>query len=301
MPSLVNLEFQRRLPDWTLYRSDAISDLRSVESEIELWRDSVGDLTLSRAGDPRANVYRLRFADQITVDLLLDEKTVIEIAKKPDLAFSTREHFIVDQVLPRLLAHQGQLVLHAGAVRMNGGCFVILGKSGSGKSTLCISFNQDGHALLGDDALIVTTNDEIPHVTAVYPSLRLLPDSLAQFFPASHVTSAVAHYTNKQRVRLPLPQCIEDAETEVDAIFLIDDSHDDDGVEVRPLSIARTCMALIDNSFMLDPTDKGRVRERFSDASALARQVPSFSLHYPRDYGRLGEVRAAMLAVAGET
>lgn len=293
-------EFHRRFPEWSFDSADKVSAdrvtaLPCVKSEVEIWKDRIGLLNLSRIGDPRDNVYRLRFGDQIAVDILLDDKTLIEIAVAPDLPLSTREHFLVDQVLPRMLAHDGRLVLHASAVRVDDKSLVMLGKSGSGKSTLCTSLDQAGHGLIGDDAMVVSSVSAKPYVAAVYPSLRLLPDSISQFFPATVATTAVAHYTDKQRVRLPSPAQGEELPVGVRAIFLIDGSPDTGEVETRPLSVAATCMALIENSFMLDPTDVGRVRNRLAAASELARQVPSFALRYPRDYSRLGEVREAIL------
>lgn len=292
----MNPEFQRSFPKWSFARAEKVAASRPVESEIEIWKDSVGFLTLSRTGDPQSNDYRLRFADQIAVDLLLDDKALIEITVAHDLPHSSRDHFLVDQVLPRLLAYHGWLVLHAGAVRLEDQALIMLGTSGSGKSTLATSFDQAGHALLGDDALIVSWPNDQACVAAVYPSLRLLPDSIAQFFPENVATSAVAHYTNKQRVRLPVPDQDDTAPVQVSAIFAILGSADDGAIETRPLSIAEACMALIENSFMLDPTDMNRVRDRLDAASKLARQVPSFAIRYPRDYARLPEVREAMLS-----
>ncbi len=287
-------EFQRCFPEWTLARVDSLAASRGVEADVDLWQDSVGLLTLSQIGEPQTNKYRLRFADQIAVDLLIDEKALIETAKAAVVPASTRDHFLADQVLPRMLAHEGRLVLHAGAVRVDDRAVAILGKSGSGKSTLVASFDQAEHVLLGDDALVVSLPDGVPCTRSVYRSLRLFPDSIAQLFPAV-ATSAVAHYTPKQRVRLTIADRDDTAPVPLCALFVITDSVPDAAIHVRPLSIADACMAIVENSFALDPTDPQRARQRLEAASDLARQVPAFAISYPRDYARLPDVRSAIL------
>jgi len=45
-------------------------------------------------------------------------------------------HLLDDQILPRILAHQGELVLHAAGVADADGVILFMGVSGSGKSSL---------------------------------------------------------------------------------------------------------------------------------------------------------------------
>jgi len=290
----VSPEFQRCFPRWSFARQDIVAHQGLGEPEIELWRDSVGLLTLSRPDSAGGNVLRLRFDNQIAIDVRLDEQALVEFATSSDLPQSTRDHFLVDQVIPRMLAHEGRLVLHAGAVEVDQQALLMLGQSGSGKSTLTTSFDRAGHALLGDDALVISWDEDRPRARTVYPSLRLLPDSIAEFFPDAE-TSDVAHYTWKQRIALDVGQKVVDP-LPIRAIVVIGEPAADDQVRISALTVAATCMALIENSFMLDPTDMQRVRQRLDLASDLAGKVPGFAISYPRDYGRLPEVRDAMLA-----
>lgn len=252
-------------------------------------------LTLSRTGNA-PNGYRLRFADQVAVDVLIDSTSLIELPTSTDVPQSTCDHFLTDQVLPRMLAHEGRLVLHAGAVRLGQGGIVLMGKSGGGKSTLTASFDRAGHALLGDDAIIVSWPTDSPCAQAVYPSLRLFPDSVDALYVDNVITTSVAHYTPKQRISVPVSG--EDAGPilPIRAIFLIADPSEEMIIQSRRLSIAEACMAFIENSFALDPTDMQRSRNRLEAASALARHVPTFEISYPRDYARLPEVRMAILS-----
>lgn len=113
----------------------------------------------------------------------------------------TLDHLLVDQLLPRALAHDGALLLlHGGAVGIDGRAVLLLGATGAGKSTLSASFAREGHVLLGDDAQAVRLDPGGPQVRAVAPGLRLLPDALAALYPDPPELTALAHYTPKQRL-----------------------------------------------------------------------------------------------------
>ena len=82
-------------------------------------------------------------------------------------------HFLLDQILPRLLGERGELVLHGGAISdssSDASALVLLGTTGSGKSTLCASFLNDGWSLLSDDCVYI--DPESMTVSGSYPGLR---------------------------------------------------------------------------------------------------------------------------------
>lgn len=202
------------------------------------------------------------------------------------------EHFLADQVMPRLLAHIGGFVIHAGAVRIGDGAAMIVGDSGLGKSTLVASLDRAGYKLIGDDALIIRPAPSGARVASVYRSLRLRPDSIAALFDRAPPSSAIADYTTKRRLDVDVEVGIERADPLIAIFFLGPPSP---AVNVTPRAQSGSCVGLIANSFALDPTDLDRARSKLSGAAALAAQVPAFTLSYPRDYARLPEVRAAML------
>ena len=266
--------------------------------EVELWEDQVGLLTVSAAaGTPREH-YRLRFADQAAVDVFPEQEQIQEAQADPNVSQDTRDHFLADQVLPRILAHEGRLVVHAAAVRAGQRAILIVGESGKGKSTLAASFAEAGHDLLGDDAMVVSRRDGGPVVKAVYPSLRLLPDSIDALYAEAPDAGSVAHYSPKRRIRLPVET--DSGESPVAAIFLIAPPAEGSSIDVERLSVAEVCIAMITNSFALDPTDLERARSKLEAASACAREVPAFAISYPRAYARLPDVRAAMLGQLDE-
>ena len=290
MPS----ELAASLPDWTV-RSVGPNSSFSANQETPIWVDEMGSLTLSRINDHADGDYRLRLADQIAVDINFDRRLVKERMHGASVAESTRRHFLVDQVLPRILGQNGELVLHAAALRVNNGAVLLIGQSGSGKSTLSASFDQAGYPLLGDDAVMVSWKDEFACAKAVYPSLRLFPDSIAALCLDGAPSASIAHYSPKLRLDVPVRHGGEGGACRILALFVLAAGSPSPDIGLRTKSIAAACMALVENSFVLDPTDTARAPARLHQASKLAREVPAFDLSFPRAYFRLADVRAAIL------
>jgi hypothetical protein len=206
-----------------------------------------------------------------------------------DLPPETLEHFLADQVRPRTLAYQGEFVLHAGAIVIAGRALAFPGPSGRGKSTLAASLQRAGATLLGDDALIVASDAGIHTVRAVYPSLRLLPDSLAHLFPEPPPTSDVAHYSDKRSVKVAASGSAPLAAL----CFLGGHS---ESIVLRRMSTAETCVGLIANSFSLNPPDPADARRKLATASVLASDLPAWEISYPRDFARLPDVHTVIRA-----
>lgn len=260
--------------------------------QTELWQDPSGPLRISRVGSSKNCQYRLQLDESLVVDVLPDRRMVIYAT--PEIPKSTIEHFLADQIMPRVIAQDGEFVLHSAAIRFGGGAILFLGTSGSGKSTLATSFQCDGFMLMGDDAVTISA-ERLPSAKALYASLRLFPDSIAALLPKGITSEDVAHYTDKQRLTIPVDDELEDESAAIMAIFVLDESMDD-SICVTRLSVANACMALLANSFALDPTDAQRARHRLDAASDLAGRIPAFTISYPRDFARLSEVRTAIVA-----
>ena len=294
-------EFPSVLGRWRFIQDFSIDDDLISDRETEIWRDEVGLLSVSRTSRHEPNCYRLRFSDEVVLDILADRKLIIERSARSIASTSTRDHFLADQVLPRILAHEGKFVLHAAASRLGDRAIILMGASGLGKSTLAASFDRFDGSLLGDDALVVSWEDAAPCISAVYPSLRLLPDSVEALFREIPLSTAVASYTNKQRITLPVRADPELQPVPIAAIFVLAEPSPDPEIRISRLSIGDACMACITNSFALDPTDTVLARKKLQGASALAHRVPAFEIRYPRDYARLPDVHAAIFAQVVES
>jgi len=259
------------------------------------WQDHSGEFTVSKVRSAsRPHYHRVRLGAAIAVDIMSDRRLVTAMA--PGIPQFTLDHFLADQVIPRALAHEGSFVVHAGAVQIDEAVMLVMGRSGSGKSTLSTSFDQSGFALLGDDAMIVSLVDDAYCASAVYPSLRLLPDSIDALFPNSIGSTAVAHYSAKRCVSLPLAQSDDARPLPIRAIFVLAEPAGDGRIGLDRLTEKKACMAFIANSFALDPSDTARASDRLAISSSLARLIPTLEIAYPRDYARLPEVRSAILS-----
>lgn len=244
-------------------------------------------------------IFKLDFLDLVSVEVLVKERRIIERLVEPDTPQTTVDHILLDQVLPRLIAHGGTLTLHAGAITCEDGAILFIGESGRGKSTLSASFAQAGNSILSDDALSVSEVAKTPHAQAIYPSLRLLPDSLEALYPPGVKSEPIAHYTTKQRIEVPWGRKHVGQPLPIAAIMILGDQPADGSISMRHMAKAEACMALITNSFALDPTDRERAAQKLAQASRVAITVPTFEISYPREYSKLSKVRAAILAKVG--
>ncbi|MDR7098314.1 hypothetical protein J2X04_000661 [Lysobacter niabensis] len=200
-------------------------------------------------------------------------------------------HVLLDQVLPRLLAQRGHLVLHGSAVRTPGDrVLVILGDSGMGKSTLASAFACSGADVLSDDGVLLDFAP--PGIRAVpgYPGLRLWPDSLGALFAERATQSTpMSHYNDKRRLAQPVPAG-NGAAAAIDAILLLQPARDDRAIVIESLAPQAGCMALTRNSFQLDLGDHDNVECLFAQAAKAACETPMLTLSYPRDYALLPDV-----------
>lgn len=248
------------------------------------WLDPAGRVTLT--GARRGDRWFLRFPGIAEARLDADG---IALWREPGASLESVRHALIDQILPRVLAHQGHLMLHGGAVAStDDACVVLLGDSGRGKSTLSAALAARGGCLLTDDCLRVDLERGSARAVASYPGLRLLPDSLAALYGSqAPATSAVAHYTDKRRLAAgatvpPTPP--------IGAIFVLEPPGPEREIRIEPLPPQRACIELVRNAFQFDLGDMARLQAQLALAARVARDVPVFALSYPRDYALLPRV-----------
>lgn len=219
---------------------------------------------------------------------------------EPETADCVIDHILNDHLAPRLLAENGELVLHASAVRFGDDVALFLGETGVGKSTLAASLHQAGYQLLGDDAVIVTRTAKGYLAQSVYPSLRLYPDVIANLIGDTAQTAPMADYSDKKHVSLPaLPDKVGEP-LRLAAIFFLDGDVGSICPVVTTLDSTRACIKLVEQSFSLDPRDPRCVARRLAALSMLALNMPTFSLSYPHDFARLGEVHGIIETIMND-
>jgi hypothetical protein len=254
------------------------------------WRSREGAVVLSCARD--GDAYRLGVPDLATF-LVEDGGRTITCRPHTALPLATLEHLLIDQVLPRVLTHRGRLVIHAGCVVTPHGAVAFLGDSGAGKSTLCAAFARAGFPLVGDDGIVLRPAVMRYEAIATYPGLRLLPDPLAQLFEEGTGASAVAHYTKKRRLHQHTAQlALAIGPQPLRALYLLDTAGE---IGIAQVQSRESFVALLRASFQLHLDDPERSGELFWRVATLLDAVPVRRLSFPRDFGRLGKVREAVL------
>lgn len=249
------------------------------------WRLPDGKITISCArvnGD-----FYLRFPD------LADFKigggcTDILCCPSSGVSDEMIKHLLLDQVIPRLASHTGEIVLHASAIVMDGQAIVFLGDTGWGKSTIAASFNMNGYQLLNDDCLLLRQKNNAIIGIPNYVGIRLWPDSFDAVVDADHVLNDIIYCSSKRRLILHknLNTCNE--KIPIGAIFVLnspDKSKNVSNVKIDKITGAEVFMELIKHSFMLDVTDMRKADEKFSAIGQIATSmIPVYRLTYKRHH-----------------
>jgi predicted AAA+ superfamily ATPase len=129
------------LKHWTTRLNGRPEDIPHAPLDEPLWHD--GDGLFLHKSDSGDTAHYQQYSRDTAVALVHPAKRTISLHPlTAETTPDTLEHLLHDQIYPRLLAQEGELELHAGAVDMDGQLAVLLGDSGMGKSTLVASLQQ---------------------------------------------------------------------------------------------------------------------------------------------------------------
>lgn len=234
-------------------------------------------------GPAGAASYLLRFHGDADFVLEHDGRTLrcLPLAGAAD---ETLEQLLIDQVLPKALALQGRLCLHASAVAAApGGALAFLGPSGSGKSTLaaalvCAQPVAPGGrlSLLSDDCLAVELQGAVHMVHPGYASVRLRLDAAEALLPDTEALRWVSPRSDKLRVELNGPS----GAVALAGVFVLAPARDDRLV-VERLPARDAVVELVQNAHRLDHTSRAQLEAEFGRYVALASAVPVHRLRIP--------------------
>lgn len=265
---------------------------------IHHWETLDGEVCISFA--KTADTYILRFPE--LVDFVISQACdSICFYASSDIPPETIRHLLLDQVVPRLLGQLGKLILHASAVELpNGKSVVFVGGSGWGKSTIASSFHSNGAKLITDDCLLVEEKYGDITVVANYYGIRLFKDSSQAVFGQEQQFSRAAHYSDKKRLSIKNKDPDDSyCPIKVEAIFILTDPHTLKkrcSIEVNLTTGIKGLMTLIEQMFVLDVSDKGKIIKHFQKTVRIvSTKVPVYELKYPREYASLPLVREAVI------
>lgn len=239
--------------------------------------------------------YRLRFPELADFMVSTDGDR-IDAYPTPAADAATIEHLYFNQVIPLVLSHRGDLVLHGSAVDLGGEAIAFIGSSGRGKSTLAASFARRGYPFLADDSLRLTWEGESILVQPSHPSIRLWEDSFAALMPdeGSVSVAPALSYTTKARLLGggAIPFCA--APKPLRRVYILGDGTAEQ-LTIKRLSANETTQALLKNSILLEVEDNQVLRRHFDQVTRLIGEGICFELDYQREFDMLARVHARLL------
>lgn len=200
---------------------------------------------------------------------------------------------------PILGNHQGGLYLHGSAVAVpaektdadNEGVIAFLGLSRGGKTTLAGSFARSGFPFLTEDVIDLRLDEGAYMLQPKRSKLRLFADS------ARFLLGDDTNFDNddlKQDVEAGDALPFAKGQKPLRQIYLLGTDHSAP-LSIRRLSDQEALSALMPHAFILDVTDKARLRGHFGRMADLSQDIACYALDFTRDYAELPRVRDAVL------
>lgn len=166
-------------------------------------------------------------------------------------------------------------LMHAGAVAVDSsGGWLIAGPSGSGKSSTCLTLLKHGLLYLGDDYVLVKT-DQNPAVFTVYQTAKLEPDNFQNRFPelAEYIQNPETYLNEKAifQIYAAFPESFI-AEIPLKGI-LLPSINGTQKSKMRPVSPGRALLGIAPTTLRHLPHDREDSYQKMKD---LISQVPVF-------------------------
>ena len=226
-----------------------------------------------------------------------DGKKIAYRNLKRNFCFEPALGYLQANVLSFALLKMGMEPLHANAIVTDEGAIGFIGDSGYGKSTLAAHFIKSGFSLLTDDVLVIRKVGKSFYACPGTPRIKIFPEMAERFgFPAAGVPMnpdtkklifpLSTNQTRSQSVRLKClytlnPPDIQDQSKQI---------------RVRKLKKHEAALEIVKAAHNLVVKTSARFARQFLFATELAREIPVYSLSYPRDLKRLPEVQKIILS-----
>lgn len=207
------------------------------------------------------------------------------------------QHLFLNQVLPRILAYQGSIILHASALTLGSAAFAFCGESGSGKSTLIASYSNQEVGLLTDDCLRVDISGEAVKAIPSSHGIRLTHESWHQL---SGSGSMPQHASNCSKKILLDSSDFQFEHPHINntlrSIFILHPTIDaNEPPNITPLSKQQAAHELLKHSFRLDYTNHLSLKHEFKELVNLTQHTPVFRLSFSHNWKRLDKLNFLLM------
>lgn len=208
--------------------------------------------------------------------------------------FEDAAAYATGPVLSFFLRLRRRVCLHASSVLVDGTAALFVGRSGVGKSTLAAALSTMGAATLGDDMAVIDESDGRFVTHRGNGCVRLTRDAAAGVLGGDHGGQPIAPHWPKLRVLTGVPSAPLDS-VPIARVFSLEAG----ASGVDPLQPRAALEALWQNlrPDLSVPLPTAVQRHAFDVLTRLANQVPVTRLGVPRDYAKLADVCAGILAV----
>jgi hypothetical protein len=197
--------------------------------------------------------------------------------------------FLMGSVMGALLHQRNTLVLHAGAIEVNGGSVIFAGPSGVGKSTLTAGFYRRGHPFLADDVCAVTVHDGRPAVIPGFPRLKLWADVLMKLDTGGNDLKSVRWSGNLEKYFLPVEN-IRQTPVPVHSVFVLETTKTD-RMEITNLKWGDKIAHIIYNTYRRRFLQGlGGKTDHFRQCAAVAAKADVYRVTRPRRVFLLNEL-----------
>lgn len=155
-----------------------------------------------------------------TASILIERGDTITFEPEAGAPAAACAAYLQGTAMGILLNQRGGIVLHAGAVAVNGRAMLFCGDSGEGKSTLVAALSMLGYPALSDDVSLITFDaDAQPFVSADARQLKLSDEAIRATRLEARRGDAIPLRGAKSYVTAPLQSCT--GELPLGAIYLL--------------------------------------------------------------------------------
>jgi len=155
--------------------------------------------------------------------------------------------FLIGSAMGALLHQRNILVLHAGAIAVNGKSVIFSGPSGIGKSTLAAGFHRRGYTFLADDVCAITSYNGHPAVIPGFPRLKLWADCLKRLNTDKDDLKSVRWGKDMKKYFLPVDG-FRDTPVPLKSVFVLETTNTDT-MEIIALKGGERIDPLIGNTY----------------------------------------------------
>ena len=202
------------------------------------------------------------------------------------------QHVLTGPAMVMALQLQGEFMLHAAGVEIDGAVVAMAAPHGFGKSTFASYLMDQGYNVLADDVVTLSERDGGVLAGEGQPWLKLWESSLAAFGRDPNDFDEVMRGFGKRMVpRRSGP----DGELPLRAVYLLAPATGSIPVSVRRLGRADAGLAILANAYSCELLTRERELRALAFASTVADTVPVSAITYQRTFQALPSILDAIV------